>query len=165
MADLLTHILVGFVLATILSWRYGWITPPMVVAAMAGAASPDLNRIELIIPAHIIESLVGIPWSWWPLHTFGGLVLVTVVVALLVPGKIRRPVLLLFVLGALSHHALDLLLLKPSGRSYAVLWPLTQYHPPMPGFYLSSDRWPAALMVIVSTGVFLIDRRFRDTSG
>lgn len=164
MADLLTHVLVGFIIATILSWRYEWITPPMVVAAMVGAASPDLNRLELVIPAHVIETTLGIPWGWWPLHTLGGLVLVTAIVALIVPPSIRWQVVTLFVIGAISHHVLDLLLLKPSGRSYAVLWPLTQYHPPMPGFYLSSDRWPAALTTLIAFGVWVIDRRRSDAT-
>ena len=50
---------------------------------------------------------------------------------------------LLLALGAVSHHALDMLLINPSGYSYAVFWPLTTYHSPTPTLFRSSDRLPA----------------------
>ena len=63
MAELLTHVLAGLIIATIASWRYAWITPPLVVACMVGAAIPDLNRIDLVLPADTITALIGLPWT------------------------------------------------------------------------------------------------------
>ena len=51
----------------------------------------------------------------------------------------RRHAIALFLLGVLSHHALDVALLNVSGYSYAVFWPLTEYHPPPGDMYRSSD--------------------------
>lgn len=79
--------------------------------------------------------------------------------ALLTPARYRWPVAAMVALGALSHHALDLLLITPSGYSYSVFWPLTQYQPPMPNIYLSSDRWPALVAGILAAIVWLVDRR------
>ena len=60
MTELFTHVLVGYVLATMLSWRWGWITPPLVTVEMFGALLPDLNRLELFVPAETVEGC----WVW-----------------------------------------------------------------------------------------------------
>lgn len=159
MADLLTHVLVAYVLATLLSWRYRWLAPAYVTVAMLGAIQPDVSRADLVVPAVTVEAALAVPFDWWALHTLGGSVVVAAAVGLLVPSEYRRRVISLFLLGALSHHALDALLITPSGRSYAMFWPLTHYHPPTPGLYLSSDRWPAAVAVAVAAAVYAIDRR------
>ena len=31
---------------------------------MVGAAIPDLNRLDLIIPEEIIPAVLGLPWTW-----------------------------------------------------------------------------------------------------
>ena len=61
MAELFTHVLAGFIIATIASWRYAWITPPLRVACMVGAAIPDRNRCDFLRPADTITALTGIP--------------------------------------------------------------------------------------------------------
>lgn len=63
---------------------------------------------------------------------------------------------LLLALGAASHHALDAVLINASGYSYALFWPLTTYHPPTPGLFLSSDRWPAAVSALLAIGVWYL---------
>ncbi|NHN46615.1 hypothetical protein G9464_03265 [Halostella sp. JP-L12] len=79
--------------------------------------------------------------------------------ALAVGSDHRRVALALLAAGAATHLALDLLLLNASGYAYPVLWPLTQYHPPAGGLYLSSDRLPtvvaglAAAALRVAVGV------------
>ena len=164
MAELLTHVFVAYVLATALSWRYKWLTAPYVTLAMAGAMTPDFSRLDLIIPAETIESTFGIPFDWGAFHTLGGTTLVVAVGALLTPAKYRRKVVAVLALGALSHHALDLLLINPSGYSYSVFWPLTQYRPPTPNIYLSSDRWPALVSGLIAAAVWAIDRRLLEES-
>lgn len=159
MADLYTHILVGYVLATILSWHYRWITPPLVTVCMVGAALPDLNRIGLLIDDYYIEALLGIPFDWGAFHRIGGTFIVILIGALLVPPRYRRAVVLLLVLGAGSHYVLDLLLYKPSGLTGDLLWPITGHRFAIDGFYLSSDRWPAIVTTIVAIVVWRTDRR------
>ena len=62
MADLLTHVLVPFVLLTPLSWRFRWLTDRWIVLAMAGAAIPDLVKIGIVVDDGVIESLAGAPF-------------------------------------------------------------------------------------------------------
>lgn len=159
MADLLTHVLAAYVLATVLSWRWRWITPPYVTVAMAGAIVPDLNRIELFVPAAALEATFGVPVNWNALHTLGGSLLVVSIGALLVPATHRSRVFVLAFLGVLSHLTLDLLLIRSTAQSYAVLWPLTEYRPPTIGLYLSTDQWPAAIALVVAGIVALETRR------
>ena len=158
MAELLTHVLAAYVLATALSWRYEWLTSPYVTVAMAGAITPDLSRFDLLFPAETIEATFGVPFDWGAFHTLGGTILVVAVGALLTPARYRWKVAAMLALGALSHHALDLLLINPSGYSYSVFWPLTQHQPPTPNIYLSSDRWPALVSRLVAAIVWAIDR-------
>lgn len=164
MADLLTHVLAAYVIATVLSWRLAWVTPAMVAAAMAGAVSPDLNRLELLLPAAVITGVTGLAWDWSAMHRLGGMVLVMALVAVVVHRSVRWTAVLMVAIGATSHHLLDLVLINVSGRSYAVLWPLTEYHLPSPNLYLSSDRWPGALAVIVGGIVWGVDRHLDETA-
>lgn len=164
MAEWLTHVLAAYVLATVLSWRYPWLTPRYVTVAMIGSIVPDLNRMELVVSEHTIEALLGIPFSWTPLHFFSGSLVAIAIGALLVGADQRARVFALLLLGMGSHHALDLLLVGLSGHSYPVLWPLTQYAPPTPSLYLSTDRWPALLAGAVALIVWMLDRR-REAEG
>lgn len=159
MPDILTHVLVGYSLGTALAVRYEWLRPAHVTLVMIGALSPDFVKIKLALPDAIAQHLLGIPFSWMPLHTLGGSVLVVCLGALLVAPAYRRRALALLALGAGSHHALDLLLINATGYSYPVLWPLSAYRFPSPNLYLSSDRWPALVAGTIATGVWLRRRR------
>ena len=79
--------------------------------------------------------------------------------ALLLAPEYRRQAIALPLLGALSHHLLDLALLNAYGYSYAVFWPLTEYHPPSGNVYLSSDWWPAIVTAVCAALVWVLDRR------
>jgi membrane-bound metal-dependent hydrolase YbcI (DUF457 family) len=159
MAEWLTHVLFAYVLATLLSVRYTWITREYVTIAMIGAIVPDLNRMDLVVDDYVIEAVLGIPFSWGAFHTLGGSLVAVAVGALLVGPRYRIRVFALLVLGMASHHALDLLLINLTGYSYAVLWPLTWYAPPTPGIYSSSDRWPAVVAILVAAVVWRVDAR------
>jgi len=164
MPDLLTHALLAYSLVRLLSWRYDWITTPYVTAGMAGAFIPDIVKIELVLPDDLVEHLLGIPFSWTPLQTLGGAVVCVLIGAVLVDEASRRKALLVLSLGAASHLLADAMLLKASGRSFAVLWPLTRWHPPTPGLYLSTQPEPTILAVFVAAGVWMVSRRVESTS-
>lgn len=164
MADLLTHVLAAYVLATLLALRYEWITPPLVTVAMVGAMIPDLDRLGLVVAPEWIGAALGVPFGWGAFHTLGGSLLVVLLGTLLAGPASRRRVFALLVLGAVSHHALDLLLLNPSGYSYHVLWPLTTYHPPAPDGYLSTDRWPAVVAATAAALAWAVRHRWGSTS-
>lgn len=153
MPDVLTHVLVGYILGMLVASRFDSIRAPHVTLVMLGALSPDFKKIALLVPDVTVESVLGLPFSWLPLHTLGGNLAVIAIIALLVTPAYRTRAFLLLALGATSHHALDLLLLNASGYAYPVLWPLTEYHPPAGMLYRSSDQWPlvvaGALAVVV----------------
>ena len=157
MADLFTHVLAGFVIGVVLSWRFDWLTYPFVVVVMLGAALPDLNRLELLISSSTVHALLGFPFSWEPLHRAGGTLLLVCIGALLAPREYRRAVFALLFAGAASHYLLDFFLYKPSGVTAPLLWPFVTHGFAVDGFYLSSDRWPA-VVAMVALAVWYVDR-------
>ena len=164
MAELFTHVLVGFILATVASWRWEWITTPMVTVAMVGAALPDLKRVDLVVPVETVEAVVGLSFSWTPLHRVGGTAVLIAVGAFLVPKRLRRGVALLLVIGATSHYLLDFALYTPSGWSNTMLWPLWDALVPVGGVYLSSDQWPVVVTAVIAGGVWIIDQKLDSSS-
>ena len=162
-ADGLTHVLIAFALATLLSLRYEWLTPRLATVAMVGATLPDLNRLAWVLPPATVESAIGVSISWLPMHSIGGVAIVIGIGSLLVRPRYRRTVALLLALGTLSHFILDLLLVPPAG-SYQYLWPLTSADIVVPGFYSSRDRWPAPLAILLALGARSIAHRRRRRS-
>jgi len=164
MADLFTHLLAGYVLATVLSWRSEWVSAPLVTVAMVGATLPDLDRIEMLIDAAFVEAVLGIPFSWAPLHHVGGTAIVVAIGVLLVPPRLRRATLAMLVLGAASHYTLDFFIYRPSGLAYPSMWPITGRRLANGGFYRSVDRWAALVATLVAGTVWVVDRRRDETN-
>lgn len=165
MPDLLAHVLIGYAVATLLSWRYDWMRPAYVTVAMAGTILPDMAKADLLIPAGVLERALGVPFDWFALHTLGGVAVSMLVGAAVVRSDGRRRVAALLGLGAATHLLADALLLNPSGRSYAVLWPLTRWHPPTPGLYLSTQIEPTLAAAAAAVAVRLATRARTDGSG
>lgn len=159
MPDLFSHVCLAYSICTLLSWRYDWLTPSYVTVGMAGAFVPDLAKIDLVIDSATVAATVHRPFSWFGIHTLGGTVVGVLVGATVVASDERRRVLALLSVGAASHLVTDALLLKASGRSYAVLWPVTRYHPPTPGLYLSTDIWPSLTAGTLAFVVWQAHRR------
>jgi len=161
--DLLTHVLTGYVLGTVLSLRYDWLTPQYVTVVMVGAIVPDVAKIDLLVDSDAVTAVLGIPFDWFAIHTLGGSLVAVAVGAVLAGRDHRRVVFALLAVGACSHLFLDALLLKPTGHSFRVLFPLTASQPPTPGLYHSTDRWPAAVAGVVAAAVWLIRSRASPT--
>jgi hypothetical protein len=159
MPDLLSHAFIAYTLCTLLSIRYPWITPQYVTVGMAGAFVPDMSKSYLALDSTTIGSTVGMPFDWFALHTLGGSAVAVLVGITLTPSEHRRRVGALLGVGAASHLVADALLLKASGHSYPLLWPLTRYHPPTPGLYLSADMWPSVVTGGIALGAWLLVRR------
>ncbi|ELY90989.1 metal-dependent hydrolase [Natrialba taiwanensis] len=158
--DVLTHVLVGYSIGTLLSFRYAWLRPAHVTLVMIGALSPDFMKIDLLVPDGLVGFLLGIPFSWAPLHTLVGSLLVALFLGtLLIAPALRWRAFGLFVIGALSHHVLDVALVTATGYSYAVFWPLTTYRFPAADLFLSSDRWPALVAGGLALTIWLVGQR------
>ena len=159
MADVFTHVLVGFVIGVLLSFRYDWLGPEYVTLVMIGALSPDFVKINLVVPDEVVAGFLGVPFSWSPLHVLFGSVVVVLLASLLLAPEYRKRAVALFVVGAVSHHAIDVLLLNVTGYSYALFWPVTAYNPPAGNLYLSSDRWPIVVAGVVAAVVWFMRYR------
>jgi hypothetical protein len=59
MPDLLTHVLVGYSLGTLLSTHREW-PHTMTTVVMLGALLPDLTKIRLVLTDAQVEALVGV---------------------------------------------------------------------------------------------------------
>ncbi|WP_222912755.1 metal-dependent hydrolase [Natrinema sp. SYSU A 869] len=160
--DVLTHVIVGYVIGTLLSIRYERIRRAHVTLVMIGALSPDFTKIDLMFPDGFIGYLLGIPFSWAPLHVLGGTIVVALFGSLLFAPEYRRDAIVLVAIGAASHHVLDLGLMTPTGYSYAAFWPLTEFRPPSGGLYLSTDRWPALVSGLCAVLVWAAKRRLSE---
>jgi hypothetical protein len=163
MPDLLAHALIAYTVGRVLSWRYTWLSPAYVTVVMAGAFIPDLTKIKLVVPSHTVAHLLGIPFDWGALHTVGGALVAIGIGVIAVAPRERLRVGLLLGLGAASHLLADALLITPSGRSYAILWPLTRYHPPTPGLYVSTQPEPTIVAGLGASVVWLVSRYWRLT--
>nr|WP_086009510.1 metal-dependent hydrolase [Natrialba chahannaoensis] len=152
-ADVLTHVLAGYVIGTLLSMRYEWMRPAHVTLVMIGALVPDFVKIELLLPDPAVSFLLGIPFSWAPLHTLIGTLIVALLGSLFVSPNLRRRAFALIVVGVVSHHILDIVLVTTTGYSYAVFWPLSEFRFPAADLFLSSDRWPA---LVAATSAFVV---------
>ncbi|MFB6307705.1 MAG: metal-dependent hydrolase [Haloarculaceae archaeon] len=161
MTDLLTHVLVAFVAATVLSWVAGPVTKRHVPLAMVGAVLPDTAKAYLLLGS-IRPSVLGVEVSWLALQTLGGSLALAGVVTLFVDRAERRPAAALLGLGVGLHVLLDYLVVRAGGYAPPYLYPFTWAQLPAGNVYLSSDIWPGALAVAVAGVVVIVDRHLSD---
>jgi hypothetical protein len=145
MTDLLTHALAGFIIGTVLSFRYDWIRGPFVSVVMVGAILPDLTKVSLVVPSEVVEATLGVAFDWFALHTPFGTLLTCGIGALIVEAGYRRRVFGLLVTGAASHFVLDGLLITPSRFSYVLFWPFETILVPLPMWFHTSSRVPVVI--------------------
>lgn len=156
MTDLFAHVCLAYVVGGLISLRVDWLDAHYVTVVLVGAVIPELVKIELLVEARVISNLLIVPFSWEPLQTLGGVVVSLCVGGLIVCRCEQRRVLPLLALGAATHIFLDYLLLSVSGRSFAVFWPFTRYHPPTPGLYLSTDILPTIVASLLAMMVWIL---------
>jgi hypothetical protein len=157
--DLLTHVLAGYVVGTVLSFRVRWLDRRFVTVVMLGATLPDLTKISLVVPSRTVQEVVGLPFFWYVLHTPFGTTLTAGITALLCGRTLRGRAFPLLLVGGASHFVLDALLLNPSRFSEVLLWPLAVELVPLPMLVLSSDRLPVVVAIGAATATWLTRRR------
>lgn len=160
MADLLTHILVPYVLLTAASWRFDWLTERWIVIGMAGAAIPDLEKIRIVVDSDLIGSLLGMPFSFAPISSLGGVLLIAGAITVFFEQQ-RQRVYSFLVFGGLTALVVDGLRVFADGRSDFWLYPFTWWRPPTPSLYITSDVRVLGVALLMSSGVFLYDRMVR----
>lgn len=159
MPDLLTHTLIAFTICTLLRLRYGWLDFQYVTVGMAGAFIPDVAKIDLLIDGSLVAVLIGRPFSWFGIHTLGGAFVLLVVGVVLATSEERKRIGVLLAVGVASHLLADAMLFKVSGQSFPIFWPVTQYQPPTPGLYHSTDIWPSIVMSGIAVSTWFVVQR------
>lgn len=160
MAEILTHVLVAFVLFTVTGWAIEWIDRRWVVVGIVGSILPDLNRIGLVIDDHAIGQLLAVPFSWGAIHTLGGVLLLAGIGAVLFPdSRTRRRSYGMLLAGAVSHLVLDGVKQWADGANGAYLYPFSWWRNPTPGWYVSADRWVLAASILLVIAILVANRR------
>lgn len=157
MTDLLTHVLVVYVLATLKTWRLDWFRRRHVGIAMLGTIFLDTAKGLLLTGPEFV--LFGIKASWYALQTVGAAAVFTVVGVFLFDIDERPAVLGSLSFGVIVHIFLDLLVIRTDGTAPPYFYPLTWWHLPSGNVYLSSDIWPSLVAIGVSILVWYLDRR------
>jgi len=167
MADLLSHVLIAYVLLTVTSWWVESLTPRWVVIGMGGAIIPDLSKVRLLVDPETIERALGVPFTYGHVDTLGGVLVAAGVVTLLFERRHWRRVYGLLVAGGLAHLVVDGLRVWADGRASQWLFPaLPGWRPPTPGLYVTSNPMVPVVVLGVAAAVFAVDwrRRTRDES-
>lgn len=161
MPDLLAHVLLAYVAFTALAWRVPPFPRRLVPVGVVGGALPDLVKVHLLVSDGVVESALGVPFSWDPIHRLGGIAVLAGLGAVLFDRPFRRQAFASLLAGGGLHLVLDSLIRRASGLSPPYLYPLTWWQPPAGDLYLSSDLWPTALAIAAAAAVFAHDRRRR----
>jgi hypothetical protein len=156
MADLLTHALIAYAVLTVLGWRLDWLTRRWIAVGVAGVAIPDLAKVDLLIDADRLSAMLDVPFTFAPIGTLGGVLLIAGAISMLFEEHRWRAYAVL-VTGGSSALLLDGLRLYADGRALFWLYPLW-WRPPSPGWYVSSDPRVLAVGAVVAGGVFVLDR-------
>ena len=162
MADLLSHLLVAYALFTVASWRVDWLDRRWVVVGTGGAAIPDLVKVRLVLDDATVERALAVPFSYVPLSTLGGVLLVAGLVALAFDRDRWRRVYGLVTAGGILSLLVDGLRVYADGRASAYLYPLSNWRPPTPSLYVSSDPRVRVVALVVAAVVVAVDRRLVD---
>jgi hypothetical protein len=144
-------------LLTVASWKYEWLTNRWIVIGMAGGAIPDLVKINILVGPDTIETVLGVPFSYGPISSLGGVVLIAGAITVFFERHRKRVVGLLWV-GGVSALLVDGLRVFADGRSGFWLYPFTWWRPPTPSLYVTSDPRVLASAILLSAVVFAIDR-------
>lgn len=156
MADLLTHVLVPFVVLTVLRWSVVRIDRRWIPVAMGGAAVPDLGKVGLLLDDSTVEVVLGVPFSYGPIGTLAGVLVISGAIAVWF-GSARRVAYGWLVFGGLTALVLDGLRAYADGVANFWLYPVW-WRPPTPSLYVSSDYRVTALAVACTLAVFVLDR-------
>ena len=161
MADLLTHLLAPYILLTVASWRVDWLDQRWVVVGMGGAAIPDLVKVGIVLDERVVEAFLGVPFTYIPVSTLGGVLLLAGVITVAFERRRWRRVFGLVTFGGLTSLLLDGMRVYADGRASAWLYPFTNWRPPTPSLYVSSDPTVLVVALLAAGTVAVIDRQIQ----
>jgi len=155
-ADLLSHVLIAYAVLTITSWLVDELTRRWVAVGMGGAAIPDLVKIDIVLDDRLIEQALNIPFSYAPISSLAGVLLIAGIITLLFTHN-RRRVYTLLVAGGVLSLVVDGLRAYADGHASFWLYPIW-WRPPTPSLYVTADPRVLAGTLVVAVAVALADQ-------
>jgi len=156
MADLLTHVLIAYVLVTVARWRLSF-PRHWVPVAMGGAAIPDLVKVNIPVESSLVEGVLGMGFSYGPISSLAGVVLLGGAIALAFDDDYRRRAYAFLVAGGICSLVVDGLRAYADGRADFWLYPIP-WRPPTPSLYVTSDPRVLVFALVVAFVIFVVDR-------
>lgn len=124
---------------------------------MAGVAIPGLIKIEILIDAGVVETLLGVPFKYAPISSLGGVLLIAGAITIFFERQ-RRQIFSFLLFGAFSSLVVDGLWVFADGRSGFWLYPFSWWRPPTPSLYITSDVRVLVISLLITVVVFALDR-------
>jgi hypothetical protein len=157
MPDLLTHVLIAYVVGAA---AVRWTDAPdrYLPVVLVGAAAPDAMKATVLLGV-TVGSTAGVPYSFWGLHTLGGVVVLSGMGAVTLRAADRRAGLVFLGCGGVSHLLLDLFVVRVDGVAPPYLFPVSGWLPPAANLYTSTDLWTIPVALALALPVWAVRRR------
>lgn len=157
MPDLLTHVLVAYAIgAAAVRWTD---TPDRYLpVVLVGAVAPDGMKATVLFEI-VSGTAAGVPYSFWGLHTLGGVVVLSGIGAVTLRASDRRTGFLFLVYGGVSHLVLDLFVIRVDGAAPPYLFPVSGWLPPAANLYASTDLWTIPIAMALALSAWIVRRR------
>lgn len=159
MADLLTHVLVPYVLLTVARWGVGF-SRRWVPVAMGGAAIPDLVKVGLVVDESVVQELLGVPFGYGPVSSVGGVLVIGIGITVLFERAVWPRVYGALLFGGATSLVLDGLRVYVDGGAGFWLYPVF-VRPPTPNLYVTSDPRVLVVALVFVVCVTAVDQRTR----
>lgn len=156
MPDLLTHVLIAYAVAGLLVWTTS-IPDRYLPVVLVGTVAPDGMKATVLFGS-ASGTIFGTAYSFWGLHTLGGVVVLAGIGVLTLRTADRRAGFVSLCAGGIGHLVLDLLVIRVDGVAPPYLFPLSGWLPPAGNLYASTDLWTIVAAVVVALPVYAIRR-------
>ena len=157
MPDLLTPVLIAYAVAGALTLTTS-IPDRYLPVVLVGTVAPDAMKATVLLGSSS-GTIVGIPYSFWGLHTLGGVLILGGIGVLTLRTADRRAGLVALCTGGVGHLVLDLFVIRVDGVAPPYLFPLSGWLPPAGNLYASTDLWTIVAAVVVALPVYAIRAR------
>ena len=157
MPDLLTHVLLAYVAGAAAVW---WTDTPdrYLPVVLVGAVAPDAMKATVLLGV-TVGVAAGVPYSFWGLHTLGGVAVLSGIGAVTLAASDRRTGFWFLVYGGVSHLVLDLFVVRVDGIAPPYLFPVSGWLPPAANLYTSTDLWTIPVALALALPVWVMRRR------
>lgn len=156
MPDLLTHVLIAYAVAGIAAWGTAFPDRYLPVV-LVGTVAPDAMKATVLLEI-TSGTIVGIPYSFWGLHTLGGVVVLGGIGALTLRDADRRAGFGALLGGGAIHLFLDLFVIRVDGVAPPYFFPASGWLPPAGNLYASTDIWTILVALAVALSVWVLRR-------